>query len=72
MKRKSFASIESKKHINVNKEKFNFSSFYHKPINDKKIIHNIIKSFKQVIRNSNDGTGSGVGCRKNKIIILNL
>ena len=66
MKRKSFASIESKKHINVNKEKFNFSSFYHKPINDKKIIHNIIKSFKQVIRNSNDVTGEWSWLQKKK------
>ncbi len=66
MKRKSFASIESKKHISVNKEKFNFSSFFHKPINDKKIILNIIKSFKQIIRNSNDGTGEWSWLQKKK------
>ncbi len=66
MKRKSFAGIELKVHSNVNKQKFNLSSSYNKSKNDKKIILSIFKSFKQLIKNSNDGTGEWNWLQKKK------
>ena len=66
MKRKSFAGIGSKIHSNVTRVKFNFSPFYHKSKNDKKIIINILKVFKQIIRGANDGTGEWDWLQKEK------
>ncbi len=66
MVRKSFASIEFKLHSNVNKKKFNLSYSYNRSKKDRKTILDIFKSFKQVIKNSNDGTGEWNWLQKNK------
>ena len=71
MTRKSFASIELKKHSNVNREKFDLSISYDKSTYDKEIILDIFNSFKQLNEYSNDGTGEWNWLQKKKIAIYN-